>query len=256
MVGQAHTHAQLLAQLEERIGGLRSAGRQFDQGDPVGARQIATQVRELVHHSRTSTALINRLGLDRQLTWVDTAGVTHPKTVTSSACLTLMKIGGGPNDRGEYIPKLDLYPPVPIRTRDGGRIDRGSRIPFDHWWTNPVVKDPDGADYSRKQLVLALDPAGDIDDAEYKAAYRAVASSRWLAPAVVAGRAAGPATLRANPLLASVRQIGYEVLQTVSQQRDVIDATRGPALVTLAGAASARPSITDLVPDGPVPLSG
>jgi len=172
-----------------------------------------------------------RAGLQGALTWVDTAGVTHPKALSSAACLTLMKIGSGPHSHGEYIPKLDLYPPAPIRTRDGGRIDRGSRIPFDHWWTNPVVRDHDGVDYSRKQLVLALanHGGGAHDDPAMKAAHEAVAASNWFGWVICGGTDSASVAFEerafeTNPLMASVRQIGYEVVQSISQQRDVVDA--------------------------------
>ncbi|GJF14638.1 hypothetical protein NGTWS1803_27920 [Mycolicibacterium cyprinidarum] len=226
MIVQPHTRGELLALVDDRVDRLKSAGGQFDEGRLVEARGIAVHVRALVHHTEKSHALINQLGLQDELTWVDTAGVTHPQNPSSTACLTLMKIGG-PHSHGEYVPKMDLYPPVPIRTRDGGRIDRGSRIPFDHWWTNPVVRDRDGLDYSRMQLVLALADDGEggtHDDPEMKAAYDAVAASDWLGW-VVSGRtiSAAPA-FETNPLMASVRQIGYEVVQSIRQQRDIIDA--------------------------------
>lgn len=248
MSDRPHAGAGLLARLDELTHRLKSAGARFDQGTPVAAQAMAVDVSELIHHTGNSPALLHRLGLHRELTWVDTAGVTHPKTVTSAACLTLMKIGSGPDRHGEYVPKLDLYPPVPIRTRDGGRIDRGSRIPFDHWWTNPVVKDPEGVEYSRKQLVLALahQQTGIRDDPEVAAAYGEVSGSDWLGWVLRRGAAAESPTFRTNPLLASVRQIGYEVVQTVAQQRDLIETTRAPALVSL-------PPVTALIPDGPVP---
>lgn len=259
MIVRTHAHAGQLALMDDHIDHLHSAGRQFDQGDPVGAREMAVHIRGLVHDTTSSPALMNQLGVQGELTWVDTAGVTHPKTATSAACLTLMKIGRGPHGHGEYIPKLDLYPPVPIRTREGGRIDRGSRIPFDHWWTNPVVKDPDGVDYSRKQLVLALahGQAGVDDDVETKTAYCAVASSRWLGWVVSGGSASASMTFESNPLMASVRQIGYEVIETISQQRDLVDAECGSDLVSLS--ADGASAIADLpiaraaAPDEPVP---
>ncbi len=108
-----------------------------------------------------------------------------------------------------------------IRTREGGHIDRGSRIPFDHWWTNPVVKDADGAEYSRKDLVLAL-ASSDLTDPEVEAAYAALAGSESLGWVVRRDTAA--TGLERNPVMASVRQIGFEVLQSISQQRDVIAA--------------------------------
>ena len=226
MIVETLTRDELLAKMDARVDQLRSAGGQFDEGRLVAARDIAVHICALIHRSEKTPALLDQLGLQDVLTWVDTAGVTHPKTVSSAACLTLMNIGTGPNRHGEYIPKLDLYPPVPIRTRDGGRIDRGSRIPFDHWWTNPVVKDPDGADYSRCQLVLALahDQGATDDDPEAKAAHDVVAGSRWLGWVVSGGVDSASAAFGTNPLMASVRQIGYEVAQSIRQQRDIIDA--------------------------------
>lgn len=225
MIVQPHTRSELLALVDDRVDGLKSTCAQFDEGDLAAARGIAVHIRALVHHTTKSPALIHQLGLERELTWVDTAGVTHPKTLTSVACLTLMNVGSGPRGQGGYVPKLDLYPPVPIRTRDGGRIDRGSRIPFDHWWTNRVVKDPDGVDYSRKQLVLALanDSAGVSDDPEMRAVYDTVARSQWLGWAVSAGNESASSNCGTNPLMASVRQIGHEVLQSIRQQRGLVD---------------------------------
>lgn len=246
MIVRPHTGAGLIALIEDRIDRLQFAGGQFDEGNPAGAREMAVHIRELVHQTSGSPALINQLGVQHDLAWVDTAGVTHPRTVTSAACLTLMKIGRGSQRRGEYIPKFDLYPPAPIRTRDGGRIDRGSRIPFEHWWTNPVLKDPDGLDYSRKQLVLALahGQVGTTDDPEMKAAYRAVAGSRWLGWVVSDGTATETdrmsVTFGSNPLMASVRQIGYEVVQTIRQQRDLLVTACAPDLASLS---VERPSV-------------
>ncbi|MCH9730011.1 MAG: hypothetical protein K0U84_10120 [Actinomycetia bacterium] len=211
--------------VDDRVDGLKSTCAQFDEGDLAAARGIAVHIRALVHHTTTSPALIHQLGLERELTWVDTAGVTHPKTETSVACLTLMNVGSGPQGQGGYVPKLDLYPPVPIRTRDGGRIDRGSRIPFEHWWTNRVVKDPDGVDYSRKQLVLALanDSAGVSDDPEMRAVYDIVARSQWLGWVVSGGNESASSNFGTNPLMASVRQIGHEAVQSIRQQRGLVD---------------------------------
>ena len=225
MTVQLHTRVELLAQVDDRVYRMKSAGGQFDEGKLVEAREMAVHIRALIHHAEKSHARINQIGLQGALSWGDTAGVTHPKNQSSAACLTLMKIGG-PHSHGEYVPKMDLYPPVPIRTRDGGRIDRGSRIPFDHWWTNPVVRDRDGLDYSRMQLVLALanDEGGAHDDPEMKAAYDAVAASNWLGWVVSDGTDAASPAFETNPLMASVRQIGYEVVQSIRQQRGIIDA--------------------------------
>jgi hypothetical protein len=221
MVVRTPTQADLMARFDELVAALRSAGERFDQGRLIEARDLAGHIRRLVHQGATTRALIDELGVPQDFTWVDTAGVLNPKTAASAACLTLMKIRTGSQRCGEFVPKLSLYPPAPIRTREGGHIDRGSRIPFDHWWTNPVVKDADGAEYSRKDLVLAL-ASSDLTDPEVEAAYAALAGSESLG--WVVRRETAATGLERNPVMASVRQIGFEVLQSISQQRDVIAA--------------------------------
>jgi len=221
MVLRSGVPTDAMTRFGETVSDLRSAGERFDQGAVVEARTMAAQIRRLVHPGAVAPALLDELGVAQTLTWVDTAGVPNPKTAASAACLTLMKIRTGSQRCGEFVPKLGLYPPAPIRTRDGEHIDRGSRIPFEHWWTNAVVKDADGEQFSRKQLVLALAPELDADP-EARAAHAALAGS----PSLRAAVRSDPATeLERNPVMASVRQIGYEVLQTLVQQRDVI--TRG-----------------------------
>lgn len=211
----------LLAALDDYARALASAAERFDQGRYIEAQVLAVDVRNLVHEGETSRALLIEMGLRDVLTWVDTGGVPNPKTASSAACLTLMKVRTGLQRGGEYVPKLALYPPAPIRTRSGEHIDRGSRIPFEHWWTNPIIKDADGAEFSRRHLVLAL---ADDDAAEARAARAALAASASLGWVLEDGAWSAATPPAASPVLASMRQIGFEVIQTMRQQRDVIQA--------------------------------
>lgn len=220
MVVRTRIQADMTARIDELVTELKSAGERFDQGRMLEGREVARHIGRLVHGTASSRALIDELGVGQLFTWVDTAGVVNPKTAASAACLTLMKIRTGSQRCGEFVPKLGMYPPAPIRTRDGKHIDRGSRIPFEHWWTNPVVKDADGAEFSRKQLVLALAADTAADD-ESTAALAALAGSPSLGSALSDDPAAA---LERNPVMASARQIGYEVLQSISQQHDIIAA--------------------------------
>ena len=221
MVVRTRIQADMMARIDELVTELKTAGERFDQGRMLEGREVARHIGRLVHGTASSRALIDEWGVRPLMTWVDTAGVVNPKTASSAACLTLMKIRTGSQRCGEFVPKLGMYPPAPIRTRDGEHIDRGSRIPFEHWWTNPVVKDADGAEFSRKQLVLALAAGPNADD-EAAAALAALAGSPSLGRVVQGDPAA--TGLERNPVMASARQIGYEVLQSISQQRDVIAA--------------------------------
>ncbi|MCV7366963.1 hypothetical protein [Mycolicibacterium duvalii] len=206
------------AVLDDEVDQLRAAGERFDQGRLDEATTMAAHIRRLVHRTDDSPALIDGLGLGGRLTWVDTAGVPSPKTACATACLTLTKVSPRARNHREFVPKMGLYPPAPIRTRDGGQIDRGSRIPFEHWWTNPVIRDVDGTEYTRKQLVLALaSRPGSARDPETWAASNALRASATLS-----------APVASNPVLASIRQIAYEVVQSITQQRTLIDDAATP----------------------------
>ncbi|MFB1295209.1 hypothetical protein ACAG24_006830 [Mycobacterium sp. pW049] len=218
MLVPLRTQAESLQALEDLLSAIRSASERFDQGRHIEAKSLAGHLGALLHHCDDSDAVIDRLGLRDTLTWVDTAGVPNPKTTCSTAGLTLMRIRSRHHGAGEFVPKLAMYPPVPIRTRGGDQIFSGTRIPFGDWWTNPVVKDADGAEYSRKQLVLALGHAHDPESAAARDALESSPSLGW----VVAGCA--DKSLCGSPVIASVRQIGYEVMRSISEQRDVIEA--------------------------------
>ena len=121
------------------------------------AKRLALTVRVLLHQTGSSHALINQLGLENTLTWVDTAGVPDPGNLLGSTPgLTRFKIVAGSDADPEYEAKFGDYPPSQILTRSGQRITRGSRIPLDEWWTNTVIRDAAGTEFSRRALVLEL----------------------------------------------------------------------------------------------------
>lgn len=213
---QTRTQAESLQTVDDLLSCLRSASQRYDRGRPEAARSLARYLRALLGRADGSDALD---GLRDKLTWVDTAGVANPKTPCSISRLTLMSIRSRHHGAEEYVPKLAMYPPVPIRTRSGDQIFSGSRIPFQDWWTNPVVTDADGSRYSRKQLVLAM--SGE-DDPEAEAARMSLEHSESLG--WVLGEP-GSRPLCGSPVVASIRQIAYEVLQSIAEQRDVIDAS-------------------------------
>ncbi|PRC43589.1 hypothetical protein C6A85_000000104570, partial [Mycobacterium sp. ITM-2017-0098] len=215
MTVPTRTRAAATRTLDELIVNINTACERFDQGRYAEAKLLAGHIRALFHHTDKSAAVIERLGLREVLTWIDTAGVPNPKVDCPTAGLTLMRIRSRHHGEETYVPKLSMYPPVPIRSRSGEQIYSGSRIPFEHWWTNPVITDADGAHYSRQQLVLAL---CDQDDAEAEAARSALRRSASLGWVVSEPVDAESKPLCSSPVIASIRQIGYEVLQSISEQ--------------------------------------
>jgi hypothetical protein len=211
---------ELLKFLVEQIGFLERSNALFDNGHLGEALRMATSVRVLVHQTRMSHALINQLGLENNLRWVDTAGVPRPGNLLSTSGLTHVKMSTGTDP--EYVAMLGFFPPTML-TKSGQQITRGSRIPFDDWWTNTVIKDAEGTEFSRRAMVLALankeggahvDPTADAD-------YAALAKSNALGWSVSIGDEE-PRPMAQDPVPPSMRQISYEVLETLQQQRDLI----------------------------------
>jgi hypothetical protein len=227
MASRRRTRAELLAVLDDEIYFLESASERYDAGKLIESKLLATRIRVLLHQTARSHALINQLGVQDDLTWVDTAGVFDPSNLSPTSGLTLTKMVTGPDGYAAYVPKVEVPqpPPRPLRTKDGGAIAYGSRIPFVDWWTNSVIRDSAREEFSRKQLVLALanQEGGAHYDPEIKAAYAALVDSNSLGWVFSGGSSSAPQPFNGNPVMASVRQIAYEVLESLRNQRDVID---------------------------------
>ena len=212
---------ELLENLQEQIGYLERSNEAFDNGHLAEAKRLSVPLRVLFHQTRNSHALINQLGLEKVLTWVDTAGVPRPGNLVSTTGLTLVRMVTGPGAHAEHVAQLDFYPPSPILTRGGQEIPPGTRIPFDEWWNNPVIRDTAGTEFSRRAVVLALankeggahvDPVADAD-------YSALASSSSLG---VVFKVNDEELTLANPVLPSIRQVSYEVLESLREQQQLI----------------------------------
>jgi hypothetical protein len=207
--------------LQQQIRLLERSNQAFDAGHLDEALHIALRLRVLFHHRPQSKShgLINQLGLENTLTWVDTAGLPRPGNLMPTSGLTSIKMGQG---KAEHVAMLGKHPPFPILTRSGQHIPAGSRIPFDEWWNNTVIKDSEGNEFSRRRLVLALvnkaggahvDPVADAD-------YEALAKSNSLGWTFRIGN--GDPKQLENPVFPSMRQISYEVLESLRQQQNHI----------------------------------
>ncbi len=227
MAKRRRTPAELLALLDDEVYFLESTAQRFDEGKHIEAKLLATRLRVLLHQTNQSHALINQLGLQDQLTWVDTAGVFEPDNLSPTSGLTLSKITVG--EGGKYVPRCEV-PPHPdrrIRTKNGQYFESGTRISFADWWTNSVIRDTESREFSRQRLVLALanHEGGAHVDPEVKAAYAALVESNSLGWVVLGGSSSAPEPFSGNPVMASVRQIAHEALESICQQREVIDAS-------------------------------
>lgn len=246
VVAKRRTREQLLELFEEQMGFLERSNATFDDGHLSEAKRLAVALRVLFHNTKMSHALIYQLGFDQALTWVDTCGMPDPKNMMPQWGLVLMGMRLETNEV-LFTPRLGGGAPTRIRTKTL-RLPRGSRILLDEWWTEPVVKDSSHALFSRKDFVLALSnkEGGAHVDPEIYESYNRIAhlnSMGWTftvtpegdrvltsAPIALDGSPtdATVATLDpdevalSNPVPFMVRQISYEALESVRQQRDRI----------------------------------
>lgn len=245
-MAQQRTRDELLELFGEQIEFLERSNASFDDGHLSEAKRLAVTLRVLFHNTKMSHALIHQLGLDQTLTWADTCGVPDPKNVMPQWGLVIMGMHLETNEVF-FEPRLGGGAPSRIRTKSL-RLPRGSRILLDEWWTEPVVKDASHALFSRKDFVFALSnkEGGAHVDPEIYESYNRIAhlnSMGWTfsvtpegdrvltsAPIALDGSPtdATVATLDpdevalSNPVPFIVRQISYEVVESVRQQRDRI----------------------------------
>jgi hypothetical protein len=71
---------------------LERSNAAFDAGHLSEAVRTAVPLRVLFHQTPKSHALVNQLGLENALTWVDTAGLPDPNNLSTHFGLTQMGI--------------------------------------------------------------------------------------------------------------------------------------------------------------------
>jgi hypothetical protein len=217
------THDELLELFEEQVGFLERSNELFDTGHLSEAKRLSVPLRAIFHESKFSRyPLIKQLGLENTLTWVDTAGLPDPRKRLPHTGLFQMGINIE-NGKGEPVLQAPLsdYPPSLMRTT-GPLLPRGSRIYFEAWWNNSVMKDSEGTEFSRREFVLDLcnKEGGAHIDPVSPAAYRKLAKGNSMGWVFRQGD--GPEQPLSNPVLYAMRQISYEVVESVRLQRDRI----------------------------------
>jgi hypothetical protein len=205
--------ADLIKHLLEQVEFLRASGRAYDEGEDAEAKRLAVVARLLCHETTHSHSLLGQIGLLDFLRFVDTGespgepsgsndeNSEEQLTWISVFYSPLAPMGGGP--RG-YYPRLDAAP-------------RSTPKSFDTWWTSIVLQDAAGNALTRRDIVLAVanSEGGAHVDPKLKPAYAAVAREDSLGTIEYPTRGGERRTVDANPVLAVMRQIAYELEKTL-----------------------------------------
>lgn len=199
---------ELLGHLQDQINFLINSAESYDKGSIGEAKRLAVVVRVLLHDTSQSTSLLTQLG-KKNIGFYDSSIDYDPKNLAPHIGLLVIKLT--PGSVAEYVAPLDNLPPSRIK----------GKISFDEWWDKIVLKDSVDNIYSRGYLIqiLANKEGGAHVDPKLEADYVNLSKYNSLGWKSVSRR--GDVITEAdmgNPVLVSMRQIGYEVIKTLKDE--------------------------------------
>ena len=132
----------LVELLEENRQFLHRSNRDYDLGNPAEAKRLAVVLRTLLRDYRNrSISLMEQLGL-KDIPWVDsTAGTNNPE-LKSWPGLVAMTV-----DRAKSSAFEPLFQAQKHKELAAVVID------FDDWWNQPAIRDDQGENHSRWNLI-------------------------------------------------------------------------------------------------------
>jgi hypothetical protein len=202
----------LIADLSEQRGFLRSSAAAYDAGNEPEAKRLALTLRLFLHDPRNQRSLLTRMGVRDRLPWTDTShGEPPPGAMFFAAGLATMRIAGG---TVTYFAPLDDVDPLRFQPAQA----------FADWWSESIMRDSVGNNFSRSDLVLSVadqDGGAHIDE-RLNAAYAALTRNNSLGFAVSSSDTDGTTGIAFGPgatgqpfsnsvALANVREIAWEV---------------------------------------------
>jgi hypothetical protein len=195
--------AALLENLAESTQFLISSASSFDGGYEAEAKRLAVTLRVLLHDTPQSHSLLGLLGVKGQMRFTNTAADIEPDNVLPTLGLVMMLPAGG---SPRYAAPLGNLPPPSVRPP----------AEFTVWWNNDVTKDKNKNLWSRKSFVqtLANKEGGAHVDPSLNDKYEALVRRNGLSW-LTNNPDGSLRPLEGSPAAASVRQITYEVLDTL-----------------------------------------
>lgn len=220
--GNKRSREELLQLLTEQRGALAASCENFDRGNQWEANRLATTVFNLVHDaSKSITSLLTQLGLRSGLRFMSSGRVVDHE----------------PNERGEVLaastPPLVMINMSPGSTKFVARLhstadapeQTQSSVQFHRWWEDErIFKDWSGDKslvLNRRRLVFGLrhqDGGAHIGALTDPAYVRFKAGAGWMGGAWMNGvEVVSPQTLMTEALAETMRQVAWEVTETLKQ---------------------------------------
>ena len=202
-----HSRSDLVRHLYAQIGHMERSAAAFDDGHEAEAARLATSIRVLVHDNprSASKSILGQLGVKDSLRYLDTS-LSHrglrPDHPGWDAGLASMEIE--PGRGGRYVPMLDNLPK-----------ERRRYTNFSAWWSKVIYR---RVGFGRRELVMNLantDGGAHVDSA-LEDSYADLTKRNVLGWEY--SDDAGSRPFEGNSAQASVRQISFELLDTIRNQ--------------------------------------
>lgn len=200
----------LIKHLHKQLGFLKNSCAAYDKGFEDEACRIAVAIRILLHDTKNSHSLLQSLAIKGKIDYWNSAAPIDPRNLISSTQLVILqaKSDGQGSMTSTYQPRLD----------DGLTPFKGDWQSYQYWWSSQgVLKDNKKKEFTRKDLVLLVankDGGAHVDtnlDQEYAELLK-FNSAGWVK--IVNGV---ETPFDNDPVYASVRQIGHELLKTLEK---------------------------------------
>ena len=200
----------LLQNVKESITFLEASASAFDNGYEAEAKRLAVTLRVLLHDTNQSHSLLGLLGVKLTMSFTDTAAPILPGNMLPTPGLVMLKMVAG--GESSYVPLLGMLAPPHVKPP----------AHFTPWWNDDVTKDKDGNLWSRKSFVLTLanKEGGAHVDPSLSDSYEALVNRNGLGWQARTPNGVQP--LLGSPAAAAVRQIAYEVLDTLERYSDLL----------------------------------
>lgn len=126
---------------------LLSSAIAFDLGRQHEAKRLAVTVRVLAHDTPASTSLLALLEAKDKMLWLS-SGHVNPANLLTTNGLTKMRVAALEGGAMEYS--------YEHKTAEDVLALPHKWVDFDTWWKQPVIKDNQGREYTRRSIVLML----------------------------------------------------------------------------------------------------
>lgn len=197
--------------LRDQIYFLQSSAKLYDLGTEIEAKRMAVSLRVLLYDTKNSSSLLGQMQLKKKMKFISTAQKYDSSNLLSQQCLLSMTLT---SDGGTYNPLFEN--------------DNQYRLLSCREWGNEVVFcDIHRKLYRRKDLIqlLANMDGGAHVDAEIEDDYAGLKEDSltgWVFHAADGSRRG----MNNDPVYASMRQMTFEVLQSLYLTKPLLFAER------------------------------